>query len=145
MSNHSLNKFRNLRYTAAAAVIVFAASFAIGGCGSSNYNRSNINGGYDAYNQDGYLGYSNSNPSLPNRQQTRSYGSDSTFVHQVLRPMKGIDNVRLLYNGDRLDVHLKVNKGLSDRQIRKLRMDAQSKIQFNMPRYEVHVLAERSK
>lgn len=129
-----------------AAIFICTAAFAVSGCGSSdNSYRTNINGGSDAYNQDGYLGYTNSNPNLPNRLQATSYGTDSAFVNQMVRSISGVDDVRLMVNGKKMNVHLLVNKKLSDRQIRKLRMEAQSKVQFNMPKYEVHVQAERSK
>ena|GEM_PF-1808265 len=127
------------------AAIAVAVSLIAGGCGNSGDQiRSNMNGDYNGYSQDGTLGYSSSNPNLPNRMQSTNYASDRDFISELLEPFADIEDIQINFNENELNVDLKVNRAVTDQQLRKLRMDAQTKLQTNMPRYEVHVKAQRS-
>lgn len=91
------------------------------------------------YGQDGYMGYTNSNPNMPGRHMSLNYESDGNMVEQVLKPMSGIERTQVIFNGTAMHVNLKVNNNLSDTEVDKLRRKAQAVVQYNMPRYVVHV------
>ncbi|QNK57505.1 hypothetical protein [Paenibacillus sp. PAMC21692] len=95
------------------------------------------------YGHDGYMGYSNSNPSLMNRNTTLLYEKDTRMIEQVLKPVAGIRSTRVSFNGSELHVRLTADPEMTDAQLEKLRARAQAIVQTNMPRYEVHVKASR--
>ncbi|OMF29112.1 hypothetical protein BK133_18410 [Paenibacillus sp. FSL H8-0548] len=123
-----------------ALTVVLAAALVLtfSGCGRSEQENR-----LKTYGHDGYMGYSNSNPNLPNRYQYLNYNADGNFVEQVLRPLSGIEHTQIYFNGNDLHVNIKVNKSLSDEQAEKLLAEAQSVVQYNMPRYNVHVEAKK--
>ncbi|MFD1957074.1 hypothetical protein ACFSL6_23625 [Paenibacillus thailandensis] len=114
-----------------AAVALLAA---LAGCGNDTTPRHT-----QSYGHDGYLGASNSNPNLPNRYSYLNYGSDGKFVRQVLEPIDGIRDVRLSFNGGRLDVDVIAEPSVPDQELERLRAQVHKVVQFNMPRYDVHV------
>ncbi|HTG70656.1 MAG TPA: hypothetical protein VL921_15460 [Candidatus Udaeobacter sp.] len=120
-----------------AAVCIAAISLTLFGCGSNKQDK------LKTYGHDGYMGYSNSNPNLPNRHQYLNYNADGNFVEQVLEPISEIERTQVYFNGNDLHVNIKVNKAVSDGQLERLRAKAQSIVQYNMPRYNVHVEAKR--
>jgi hypothetical protein len=122
----------------AVSLIVLAMTFS--GCGNGRSKQENR---LKTYGHDGYMGYSNSNPNLPNRYQYLNYNADGNFIEQVLKPISGIEHTQIYFNGTDLHVNLKVNKALSDGQVEELRAKAQSVVQDNMPRYKVHVETKR--
>jgi len=126
---------RQLAVTAVCAVVL---AITLSGCGNSKQENR-----LRTYGHDGYMGYSNSNPNLPNRYETLNYNADGKFVEQVLGPIAGIESTRIYFNGTDLHVNIKANKKLTDGQIEQLRVKAQSVVQYNMPRYNVHVEAKR--
>jgi hypothetical protein len=89
------------------------------------------------------MGYSNSNPNLPNRYEYLNYNADGKFIEQVLQPISGIERTNIYFNGTDLHVNLNAENALSDAQVEQLRAKAQSVVQYNMPRYNVHVEAKR--
>lgn len=120
------------------AVSLIGAALLLGaGCSGAEPGESK------SYGHDGYMGYSNSNPSLMNRNTTLLYEKDSRMIEQVLEPVAGIRSTRVSFNGSELHVALKADSGLTDAQLENLRARAQSIVQSNMPRYEVHVKASR--
>lgn len=121
----------------AAAVCVAALSLTLFGCGNNEQDK------LKTYGHDGYMGYSNSNPNLPNRHQYLNYNADGNFVEQVLEPIAEIERTQVYFNGTDLHVNIKVNRALSDGQLERLRAKAQSIVQYNMPRYNVHVEVKR--
>jgi hypothetical protein len=107
------------------------------GCGNGQEDRVRT------YAQDGYMGYTNTNPNLPGRNMALTYETDGDMVGQVLAPLRGIKSKQVLINGSAMNVNIKVDSQLSDAEITKLRRDAQAVVQYNMPRYIVHVDAKR--
>ena len=105
------------------------------GCG----NREGRQNGVQTYGHDGYMGYSNSNPNLPGRNMSLTYEADGNMVEQVLAPIAGIEDTQVIFNGAAMHVNLRVNENLTDAQVRTLRNKAQAVVQYNMPRYIVHV------
>ncbi|MDQ0116369.1 hypothetical protein [Paenibacillus harenae] len=117
---------------AIAAIAVFA-----GGCGNQTSDHMKT------YGHDGYMGYTNTNPNLPNRFGTLNYNVDGNLIEQVLKPIDGIEQTQVIFNGTTVHVNLNVNNKMSDSEVAKLREKAQSVVQYNMPRYNVHVEARR--
>ncbi|WP_169090150.1 hypothetical protein [Paenibacillus sp. PL91] len=125
------------RLTILAACAV-ALTITLSGCGNSKQENR-----LRTYGHDGYMGYSNSNPNLPNRYEYLNYNADGNFIEQVLKPIPGIERTNIYFNGTDLHVNLNVKNDLSDEQAEQLRAKAQSVVQYNMPRYNVHVEVKR--
>lgn len=117
----------------------FAAAIALtlSACGnngtSSRYPTAN------SYGHDGYLGLTNSNPNLPNRVTYLNMNTDSKLVQQVLAPIKGIQHVRLNFNGNKLHVDVTAEPSVSAEDMVRLQAQVLKVVQFNMPRYDVDV------
>ncbi|MHA6482076.1 hypothetical protein ACX1C1_09235 [Paenibacillus sp. strain BS8-2] len=107
------------------------------GCSGAEPGEANT------YGHDGYMGYSNSNPNLMNRNTTLLYQKDIRLIEQILEPVAGIKSTRVSFNGSELHVSIKGDPDLTDAQLVRLRARAQSIVQQNMPRYEVHVKTSR--
>ncbi|OBZ15678.1 MULTISPECIES: hypothetical protein [Bacillales] len=133
----SSKRLRLSRFTISAACVALLA-ITLAGCGNSKQENR-----LRTYGHDGYMGYSNSNPNLPNRYEYLNYNADGNFIEQVLQPISGIERTNIYFNGTDLHVNLNVNNALSDAQVEQLRAKAQSVVQHNMPRYNVHVEAKR--
>jgi hypothetical protein len=120
-----------------AAGLIGAALLLGAGCSGAEPGEAK------SYGHDGYMGYSNSNPNLMNRNTTLLYEKDTRLIEQVLEPVAGIRSTRVSFNGSELHVAIKADSKLTDAQVENLRARAQSIVQTNMPRYEVHVKASR--
>lgn len=119
------------------AGLIGAALLLGAGCSRAEPGEAN------SYGHDGYMGYSNSNPSMMNRNTTLLYEKDTRMIEQVLEPVAGIRSTSVSFNGSELHVTLKADPDMTDAELEKLRARAQSIVQTNMPRYEVHVKASR--
>ena len=91
-----------------------------------------------SYRNDGYMGYTNTNPNLLNRSGTL-YDKDMDLINELIKPMKGIERAEAGFNGDNLDVTLRVNGNTTEQERKGIRAEAQSVLQSNFPRYDVHV------
>lgn len=118
------------------AFLCFLALIA-GGCANNDYEHTKT------YSHDGYMGYTNSNPNMPGRYMSLNYEADGNMVKQVLEPIEGIERTQVIFNGTAMLVNLRVNKNLSDEEVEKIGMKAQSVVQYNMPRYHVRVEMKR--
>jgi hypothetical protein len=117
----------------AIAVVVLEAGC---GGGSGKYdNQMRV----QHYGHDGYMGLTNTNPSLPNSPHSLTIKNDADFVDQKLRELKGIQRSRTVIDGARLTVTIVANPGLSVAQREQLMKRAVAVVQQNMPRYEVNV------
>ncbi|SFF34495.1 hypothetical protein SAMN05216378_0009 [Paenibacillus catalpae] len=110
--------------------------------GVNNGHRTNDQKS-ETYGHDGYMGYSNSNPNMPNKLTFLNYDSDRKLINQVLQPIEGIKNSRVSFNGEDLNVRIKANPSLTDAEVEALQAKAQQVVQLNMPRYHVKVKASR--
>lgn len=111
---------------------LIASAMLLGGCGKDAGDKTK------AYGNDGYLGYTNTNPNLLNRSGTL-YEKDIAFIGQLLKPVSGIEKTEVGFNGDDANVTLRVGRNLSDEQREHIRAEAQTILQSNLPRYDVHV------
>ena len=133
MRKHLNNKQILLPWKQTLIVLIGTTALLTGGCGGKSSDEMK------SYGHDGYMGISNSNPNMPNRHSNMSYQLDAALVEQALKPIHGIEPTRLSFNGKELNVILTVNNQLSEREIAKLRAQAQSIVQDNMPSYDVHI------
>lgn len=108
----------------------------LGGCAKEAENKAKT------YGHDGYLGYTNSNPNLLNRSGTL-FKKDMEQIGQLLKQVNGVEKSEVGFNGDEVHVTLRVNRELSEDQQTRIRAEAQSLLQSNMPRYDVHVKVKR--
>ncbi|MCM3631595.1 hypothetical protein M3194_30320 [Paenibacillus glycanilyticus] len=113
----------------------------LAGC-AANGHRTNDQKS-ETYGHDGYMGYSNSNPNLPNKLTFLNYDSDRKLIGQVLQPIEGIKNSRVSFNGEELNVRITANSKLTDAEVGALQAKAQQVVQYNMPRYHVNVKVTR--
>ncbi|WP_424769114.1 hypothetical protein [Paenibacillus sp. sgz302251] len=136
MHSNRFEKHGNRRWLWLFLMIV-CISLLTGGCGDRDDDKVNT------YGQDGYMGYSNSNPNLPGRHMALTYEKDGNMVKQVLEPLDGIERTQVVFKGADLYVNLRVNKKLSDSEVDHIRTKAQSIVQYNMPRYHVYVAIKK--
>ncbi|GMK42443.1 hypothetical protein PCCS19_55030 [Paenibacillus sp. CCS19] len=117
----------------AVALIVLEAGC---GGGSGKYdNKMRV----QHYGHDGYMGLTNTNPSLPNSPHSLTIKNDVDFVDQKLRELKGIERSRTVVDGSRLTVTIDASPGLNAAEREQLKQKASAVVQQNMPRYEVDV------
>ncbi|MUT67881.1 hypothetical protein [Paenibacillus sp. NEAU-GSW1] len=130
----------NVKAFLAGAAIVSACSLSLYGCSANPSVKEN-----KTYGHDGYLGYSNSNPNIPNNFSYLNYKSDGKFAGQVLDGLKGdgVESNQLFFNGEHLRAVVNVRDDMSDAEKENVRQKAQKLLQTNMPRYEVTVEAVR--
>jgi len=123
------------RYGAAIALSVTLVA-ALGACAKNNGGPT-----AQSYGNDGYMGLSNSNPHLPNKNGSYlNYGADSDFIKQKLEEIGGISSMNIVFQGTNLYVTLKPKQGVDEVH---LRQKAISVLRSNMPRYIVHVDTKR--
>lgn len=111
---------------------LFGAILLLGGCAKDASYKART------YRNDGYLGYSNTNPNLLNRSGTL-YEKDIAFMGQLLEPVKGIRKTEVGFNGHNANVTVHVHKGMAAGDKNRIRTEAQTILQSNFPRYDVHV------
>ncbi|CAH1199394.1 hypothetical protein PAECIP111893_01343 [Paenibacillus plantiphilus] len=108
-----------------------------GGNNDNNDNNGNTSMKTRSYGNDGYLGRSNSNPHLPNRNGSYlNYGEDGDFAEKKLKEIGGIAKMNITFQGTNLYATLRPEAGVDEAQ---LRHKALSVLRSNMPRYIVHV------
>ncbi|GFN34008.1 hypothetical protein [Paenibacillus xylaniclasticus] len=116
-----------------AAVLLLAA-----GCGGGS-------GKYDHkmkaqhYGHDGYMGLTNTNPSLPNSPHSLTIKNDTDFVDQKLRTIRGVDHTRIAVEGSKMVVTIYPVSGLSAIERKGIKNQAEAMVRYNMPRYDVNV------
>ncbi|PWW05293.1 hypothetical protein DFQ01_105278 [Paenibacillus cellulosilyticus] len=139
-----LNRFAHSRIRNTANRKLLLGLLAVGlivleaGCGggSGKYdNKMRV----QHYGHDGYMGLTNTNPSLPNSPHSLTIKNDTDFVDQKLRELKGIAHSRTVIDGARLTVTIDAASGLSAAERAQLKKKAIAVVQQNMPRYEVDV------
>ncbi|MCQ6563941.1 hypothetical protein [Paenibacillus mendelii] len=129
--------FAKHRVTKASSLAVIAIVMAMGAGACSNNDTSGNKPSTKSYGHDGYMGLSNSNPHLFNKNGSYlNYGEDGEFAKKKLKEINGIANMNIMFQGPNLYVTLKPASGVDDLQ---LRQKALSVLRYNMPRYIVHV------
>ncbi|MBD3921801.1 hypothetical protein H8B09_23775 [Paenibacillus sp. PR3] len=117
------------------AIALIALEAGCGG-GSGKYdNKMRV----QHYGHDGYMGLTNTNPSLPNSPHSLTIKNDTDFVDQKLRELKGITRSRTVIDGARLTVTIDADRNLNAKEREQLKKKAIAVVRQNMPRYEVDV------
>ena len=115
--------------------LALLAAISLSACGSTKNSSNNYNS--NSYGNDGYMGLSNSNPHLPNRNgQFLNYRDDGKFAKKQLKKVYGIADATLIFQGPNLYVRIKTIPGFDESQVRQ---KALLMLRYNMPRYMVHV------
>ncbi|MFC5651263.1 hypothetical protein ACFPYJ_19555 [Paenibacillus solisilvae] len=135
---HERNTKQTYKKLSLAALALFAA-ISLSACGNKN-SSNNMNS--NSYGNDGYMGLSNSNPHLPNRNgQFLNYNDDGKFAEKQLKDhVQGIADASLMFQGPNLYVRIKTKPGYDEAQVRQ---KAISTLRYNMPRYTIHVINVR--
>ncbi|MCM3749562.1 hypothetical protein M3223_19605 [Paenibacillus pasadenensis] len=125
------NRIRSRQLPLAAAVLLISA-LALSACGGSPNSMKG-----KAYDRDGQLGLTNTNPHLINTPHAQNYQQDSNFAKQKALEVQGVQSARLVFNGATMSVYVKPKSGLNTMQQEEVRSRVQSQLAFNMPRYKV--------
>lgn len=144
MEENNGNRIAANRYVISKILIVvmlISLSMAVATTGCSRESEIQK----QSYGEDGFKGYSNSNPNLINRHSTLSYQQSIDFIHELLAPITGIKKQELKFAGNKILLKLRVDNQMSEANKIKLQTETQSKLQWNFPEYEVQVSVENSK
>ncbi|PYI52690.1 hypothetical protein [Paenibacillus flagellatus] len=93
----------------------------------------------DAYDNDGYLGMTNTNPNLQTGPSYHTYQVDSDMMRNAVASIAGVRNVRVNTNGTNATVRLTVDRGTSDGDKDRIRQEALQALQHAVPRYDYKV------
>ncbi|WP_199617198.1 hypothetical protein [Paenibacillus alkalitolerans] len=117
------------------ALGAFAAVLLLNGCGADRNVESH-------YNQDGYMGLSDSNPNFRTNPTHHNYKKDRQLMRQALREM-GLDKrSTIVINGPEVTVTIHLNEDVSGEEAEAIRWDAYSLLKGNNPRYNYNILVE---
>jgi len=92
-----------------------------------------------SYQNDGYLGMTNTNPSLPLTPTYHTYEVDTRMMRDAVTPIAGVRNVRIVMNGANASVRVITAKGLSEQENERIRSEAAQALQHAVPRYNFKV------
>lgn len=122
----------------ALGAVALTAAITMTGCGNKDAtNHYNSN----SYGHDGYMGLSNSNPHLPNRNgQFLNQDSDGDFAQRKLKEIPGLEKATITFQAPDMYVAVTPKKGYASADVK---AKALSVLKFNMPRYVVHVRMTR--
>lgn len=124
-------KIRRDLLTAAVLLPMLLTVGCAGGDGSTSRTKS--------YQNDGYLGMSNTNPSLPLTPTYHTYEVDTRMMRDAVMPIAGVRNVRIVMNGANASVKVITAKGLSEQETERIRSEAAQALQHAVPRYDFKV------
>jgi hypothetical protein len=129
---------KNKRWITVTLALSLALVSVQAGCSSK---KSNESGGIKAqsYGNDGYLGRTNSYPSIPGRHMALSYKNDAKLVQQSIKDVPGVAGSSVTFNGADAYVTIKLDHGLAQREVATVERQAASVLRFNFPRYTIHV------
>ncbi|WP_127533745.1 hypothetical protein [Paenibacillus kobensis] len=128
----------NLRIGLLPGLLVIASLLLLAGCGggSGKYdNKMRV----QHYGHDGYMGLTNTNPSLPNSPHSLTLKNDTDFIDQKLRTIRGVDHTRIVVEGSKMVVTVYPVAGLSAIERTGVKNQAEAMVRYNMPRYSVNV------
>lgn len=105
------------------------------GCGAASDQKTTRT----RYSEDGYMGFSSANPGLLTSPNSRNYGNDTQLVNMALKGVRHIRRTSVLFRGGTALVRIRVERGLTDEQMNAIRMNAEKRLVFMLPRYTVRV------
>lgn len=115
----------------------FCLLLALTGCASNGKTNTGVK--TQSYKQDGYLGQTNTHPGLPGHHIVTDYGNDNISMRQAIKNVPGVADSTVIFNGSDAYVTIKLESGLSPREIPTVEQQAATVLRFNYPRYTIHV------
>jgi hypothetical protein len=90
-----------------------------------------------AYDEDGMLGFSNTNPNLPTSPTYHTYAYDQDLVEKTLKDFPDVVNPRIVFDGPvlRLDYDLAGNYTAVEAEQLETRL--RDRLMYMLPRYEI--------
>jgi hypothetical protein len=95
------------------------------------------------YDEDGYMGLTNANPSLVATPNSHTYASDIELIKRALKDVSGIQKSTIFVDGNTAFIQIHVDKGLLEEEVRIIRDNAQRQVSLMIPRYEIHVTVDQ--
>jgi len=89
-----------------------------------------------AYDQDGLLGMTNTNPNLPTSPTHYNYKNDLNLMEAALDEIPGVISHRIIINGGNVYVNLHVQEGLSYDEVAIIEGEAYNSLSLQVPRYQ---------
>lgn len=126
---------RKTAWLAVSALLPLLLAAACGGNGGPNDSSSKSNA--NAYDNDGYLGITNTNPNLQTGPSYHTYQVDTDMMRQAVGKIGGVRHVRIVTNGANANVELTVDRNASD--LERIREEALKALQHEVPRYNFKV------
>ncbi|GAA3410106.1 hypothetical protein ACFFNY_22560 [Paenibacillus hodogayensis] len=107
----------------------------ISACGAKGGGTQQVK----TYNNDGYLGITNTNPSMPMTPTYHTYEVDNAMMRDAVVPISGVRKVRITTHGANATVRLTVPKELAPEEKARIQTEALQALQQAVPRYDFKV------
>jgi hypothetical protein len=124
--------FFMLKKRTAVVGLLAAALLVAGGCSSKPQQTK-------TYSNDGVLGITNTNPSLPLSHTYHNYQADTDMMKGALGLVPGITNSRIMLNGSHATVKLYVPKDTAEAERARIQQGAEYELNKAAPRYRYYV------
>jgi hypothetical protein len=125
------------RWTAGFFLVCLLGLTGLTGCGNNKVTGDGQQ--IKQYDNDGYLGLSNTNPNLPGTYSHHTYQDDVRLIHQAAISVPGVKDTRVTLGNAVAHVRLKLADDVPKQEIERIKQAALSAITYNMPRYTVTV------
>lgn len=122
---------QSLRTWIAVVALVLVAAACGGNAGGNNPVKT--------YSNDGYLGITNSNPSLPMTPTYHTYEVDTNMMRNAVVSIAGVQHVRIATHGPKATVRLTVSRELPENERARIQSEALQALQQAVPRYNFKV------
>ncbi len=119
----------------------FCLLLALTGCATNGKTHTGVKS--QSYKQDGYLGQTNTHPGLPGHHIVTDYRNDNISMRQAIKNVPGVADSTIIFNGSDAYVTIKLESGLTPREIPTVEQQAATVLRFNYPRYTIHVQSLR--
>jgi hypothetical protein len=121
-----------------AAALFVALFVAITGCGRKASPQET-----KEYDNDGYLGMTNTNPNLHINPTYHNYEVDTNMMRGALNLVQGVQGSRITTNGSRATVTVFVPEGTSVEEEARIQQQSVQMLQKHVPRYTYVVKIKR--
>ncbi len=129
-------KKRKFRLIMPMIISTMCICLVMSSCGS---DRNDQQTKVDDYNEDGYLGLSNSNPNLRTSPTHYTYNEDTKVIRMTLAGIRGVRGSTITLTAPNAYVRVRVSRGLSTQESRRIEEEAIAALSYNLPRYKVFV------
>ena len=94
------------------------------------------------YNNDGYLGITNTNPNLPMTPTYHTYEVDTNMMRDAVVPIAGVRKARFAVHGTKVNARLTVPKEYSEAERARVQNEALQALSHAVPRYNFKVIVK---